>query len=388
MLSFPPSGLRFRRGHYFHNILVFLAQCEKLHPLSLIAGVFLAICAAGMLWPAYGATASIIAIAAMGTEAAIIVRTWFTFSSPSPFNGPFFAFAIGHVPATALIVLVPLSPGVLLTIHVFVQAGLLGAMVWASAIEPFRVTLRSTEMFSDKINGECRVLVISDLHLDRFGRREEKTLEIARQFTPHLIAMPGDFTNLSFVGDALTRIQTREFVRELCKTAPVFAALGTPEVDAKWWISSILQDTCARLLHNESENVRINGNDFHVMGVTFQGTGEEQVEQLKKLATQNPGLPSMLLLHSPDLFEAAASAGVDLYIAGHTHGGQVRFPPLGAIYTASHFGNKYAHGTFNIKDMTMVVSRGIGLEGAGAPRLRFCCPPEVVGISIKGRLTH
>ncbi len=383
MIFFPPSGIKFRKGHLFHNILVVLAQCEKLHPLLLLCGVFVALAVIGLAWPVHGEIAVMISIAAMGVEAAIILRTWFTLSSPSPFNGPFFAFAIGHVPGTALPCLLPIGPAAMLFVHVFIQGALFAAMAWASAIEPFRVTLRREEMFSEKVQVECRILIISDLHLDRVGGREQKILELAREYKPHVIAMPGDFTNLSFVGDHETMQQTSLFIKELCNMAPVYASLGTPEVDPHWWISSIMQGTCARLLDNQAVETRIDGTDVYIMGVTFQESEEKQVERLKRLAAKNSGRISMLLFHSPDLVESVPKFGIDLYIAGHTHGGQVRFPPLGAIYTASRFGNKYAHGKFNIKKTTMVVSRGIGLEGAGAPRLRFCCPPEVVGVTIR-----
>jgi predicted MPP superfamily phosphohydrolase len=95
------------------------------------------------------------------------------------------------------------------------------------------------------------------------------------------------------------------------------------------------------------------------------------------------GQPSFLLYHKPDMVEDAARLGVSLYVAGHTHGGQIRLPLYGALYTASRYGRKYAGGTYKVGPTTMVVSRGVGLEGAGAPRMRFLCPPEVVGIELE-----
>ena len=92
----------------------------------------------------------------------------------------------------------------------------------------------------------------------------------------------------------------------------------------------------------------------------------------------------MLLYHTPDLILEATERGVDLVLSGHTHGGQVRLPGLGAVVTFSSFGRRYAAGLFNEAGTRMVVSRGIGLEGGAAPRVRFLCRPEIVSIDMVG----
>jgi predicted MPP superfamily phosphohydrolase len=92
---------------------------------------------------------------------------------------------------------------------------------------------------------------------------------------------------------------------------------------------------------------------------------------------------SLLLYHSPDLAEAAAEAGVDLYLAGHTHGGQVRLPFYGAIITMSAYGKRFEAGQYRVGATTLYVSRGIGMEGLRLPRVRFLCPPEIVVIDLE-----
>jgi predicted MPP superfamily phosphohydrolase len=81
---------------------------------------------------------------------------------------------------------------------------------------------------------------------------------------------------------------------------------------------------------------------------------------------------------------AAVEAGVDLYLAGHTHGGQLRLPFFGAIVTASIYGKRYEMGAYRQGDTLLYVSRGVGMEGKGAPRARFLCPPEVVLCTLMG----
>ena len=92
----------------------------------------------------------------------------------------------------------------------------------------------------------------------------------------------------------------------------------------------------------------------------------------------------MLLYHTPDLMPQASDLGVDLYLAGHTHGGQWRLPGFGALLTSSIHWKRYESGLYREGDTRLYVSRGLGMEGFGTPRARFFCPPEVVEILLTG----
>jgi predicted MPP superfamily phosphohydrolase len=114
-----------------------------------------------------------------------------------------------------------------------------------------------------------------------------------------------------------------------------------------------------------------------VLGVTIDHGIEQQV--LQDLAGQVPtDAYSLLLYHTPDLIESASAAQINLYLAGHTHGGQVRLPFYGAIITASRHHKQYEMGAYTVGETFLYVSRGLGMEGYGMPRLRFLCPPELV----------
>jgi hypothetical protein len=75
---------------------------------------------------------------------------------------------------------------------------------------------------------------------------------------------------------------------------------------------------------------------------------------------------------------------VDLYLCGHTHGGQVRMPWYGAVLTSSSLGKRYEMGEYVEQNTRLYISRGIGLEGLSAPRLRLLCPPEIVLWELSG----
>ena len=87
----------------------------------------------------------------------------------------------------------------------------------------------------------------------------------------------------------------------------------------------------------------------------------------------------IVLAHSPDQIAWAQSADVDLMLAGHTHGGQIRLPLLGPIFVPSRWGVHYASGLFHAAPTTMHVSRGVSAEFP----VRVGCPPELAHLVLR-----
>jgi predicted MPP superfamily phosphohydrolase len=110
-------------------------------------------------------------------------------------------------------------------------------------------------------------------------------------------------------------------------------------------------------------------------------TDAARLAQLVKDAPDNA--PQVLLYHSPELMPQAITHHIDLYLCGHTHGGQVRLPFIGPILTSSQLGRKFVMGLYRHGRTHLYVSRGVGLEGLSAPRVRFMCPPEITLVTIR-----
>jgi predicted MPP superfamily phosphohydrolase len=87
----------------------------------------------------------------------------------------------------------------------------------------------------------------------------------------------------------------------------------------------------------------------------------------------------LLLSHAPDPLPRARENGVDLMLAGHNHGGQVRLPLIGPVYSPSRYGVRYASGTFHRPPTLLHVSRGLSAERP----LRWNCPPEATKIVLR-----
>src|SRR4029079_9982343 len=108
------------------------------------------------------------------------------------------------------------------------------------------------------------------------------------------------------------------------------------------------------------------------------GIAVESERLLPQLLRAVPaGVFSIFLYHAPYLIADVSGHGVDLYCAGHTHGGQVALPVYGALVTFSKFGKRYEAGRYSVGSTTLYVNRGIGMVGGPAPRVRFCARPEV-----------
>ena len=125
---------------------------------------------------------------------------------------------------------------------------------------------------------------------------------------------------------------------------------------------------------------------LYVAGVDDPGRGQNwtkrnlHIEELEALGRDLPeDGPVLLLVHRPEAFPQAARVGFPLVLAGHTHGGQVVFPFVGAPRVPSRYGQKYLHGLVKTPHTQVFITRGLGTV---TPPLRFCCRPEITLITI------
>jgi predicted MPP superfamily phosphohydrolase len=165
----------------------------------------------------------------------------------------------------------------------------------------------------------------------------------------------------------------------------VYATWGTIEVDLPDLLRPVLEELGIVILQDEAVEVPAGDGRLWLMGPSCSRDLEVDGAMLRTLLADAPTHACTLLLyHTPDLMPQASALGVDLYLAGHTHGGQWRLPGLGAILTSSVYWKRYEAGHYHQGDTHLYVSRGLGMEGFGTPRARFFCPPEVVEITITG----
>ncbi len=295
------------------------------------------------------------------------------------------------VPLRAIITIVPallpLSPlwtATVVEISNFALTGYILDSLWG---EPFRLGLTKLTLKSSKLKGAppLRVLHLSDFHIERTTLREEKILKWIGELRPDLIVYTGDLLNFSYLDDEQARADCVQLLSQIHAPLGVYAVPGTPVIDTPEIQAAIYsQVPHIRLLKNET--IAVEGYpQVQIVGLTCTHDPLLDAPKFDRVqAAVPPGKFTLLLYHSPDLMPEASRAGIDLYLCGHTHGGQVRLPLLGAIVTSSKYGKRYEMGRYQAGSTTLYVSRGIGLEGKGAPRMRFLCPPEIELFELRG----
>jgi predicted MPP superfamily phosphohydrolase len=255
-------------------------------------------------------------------------------------------------------------------------------VIYSFWLEPQHLTLTEQRLFSDKLKftRPLRLIHLGDLHIERLTDRENKMQKLIEETKPDLILFSGDVLNLSFLKDPQALEVARHIIGKWQAPLGVYLVSGSPAVDLPQIFPQLVKDLPVRWLQDEVVTISYEGSEIELVGLSCTHDPLVDSTRLQRLVNPDPedGNFRILLYHSPDMAPEAAKQAIDLQLSGHTHGGQVRLPLYGAIYTASLTGKRYESGRQQIGEMTLYVTRGIGMEGAAAPRLRFLCPPEVI----------
>ena len=261
-------------------------------------------------------------------------------------------------------------------------------VIYGFWIEPHRLHVTRQSLRSPKLppGTRLRVLHLSDLHIERISPRERQLNRLLRELAPDLVLFTGDFLSLSSVYDPKSWADARAIVKDWQAPLGVYVSAGSPPVDPPEVLARLLEDMPnLRCLHGERVSVARDALQIDLLGLDCSHKPHVDGPRLAALlAAGSPERFTLLMYHSPDLAPEASELGVDLMLSGHTHGGQVRLPLFGAFYTSSLYGKRFEAGRYTLGNTTLYVSRGIGLEGKGAPRVRFLCSPEIVLWEISG----
>jgi predicted MPP superfamily phosphohydrolase len=228
-----------------------------------------------------------------------------------------------------------------------------------------------------------RIVFVSDLHLgshsDDLARLRALMAEL-QLLEPDLVLHGGDFMNMQPIGGG--RIPPHIVASILGQlTGPLgqFAVLGNHD-----YLYDGEEVSCALRKHNisvlEDECVTIGFHDrsFDIAGIPDARARRRAAVQL--LSNLQPHRPTIVLAHDPVWF-ADVPSGPHLTLAGHTHGGQIKFPIFGILRNASQAPLRWSYGLVVEKQSHMYVTSGIGTSGIP---LRLNVPPEAVVIDLNG----
>lgn len=245
--------------------------------------------------------------------------------------------------------------------------------VYARFVEPYWLDVSYVQLAWARWHGEpLRIVQLSDMHSDPVARLEERLPEVVRSKHPDLIVFTGDAINSLAGLDNFKHCMT-----ELARIAPTVAVRGN--WDVWYWASAdLFGGTGVQEVANSSVAMPVRGNNVWIAGLSV---GKEKA--LPELMKSAPSDSLRILLHHyPDQLLEASRLGVDLYLGGHTHGGQIALPFYGAVVTLSRFGKRFEAGMYREGETLAYINRGIGMEGGSAPRMRFFARPEVTVIDV------
>lgn len=295
--------------------------------------------------------------------------------------------AISSVRALLLVSLSILSLPWWLALIILIPLSLL--VFYSTWIEPFRLGVTHEKYGTSKWSPDApplRLLQIGDIHVEYISPRERHLNRLIEELKPDLIVFTGDFVNLSNTHDPESEKAIREIISQWKAPLGVYCVSGTPLVEPMERVKAFVKDLDnLKLLPNQWITINTPGGALNILGLVVTHDMKRDRDLLKKMMLTAPknGL-HLLLMHPPDIAPEANDAGIDLYLCGHTHGGQIRLPLIGALFSSSHLGNRFIMGRYELGTTTLYTSRGVGLEGLGAPRARFLCPPEIVLWEISG----
>ena len=269
-----------------------------------------------------------------------------------------------------------------------------GVTAWGMIVEPRRIEItrrRATISDLDPALDGLRIVQLSDLHHGPFVSLTylRHAIELANAEKPDLVMLTGDYVLRS-------PIYLRAIIdafRDLTPSIGVVATMGNHD----WWEDGPLTqrafkrtgipllDNDRRVITPDRKLVVMRGRGVQIdRGLCIAGVGDlwtDRQDYDSALAGVPSSLPTLLMSHNPDVAEeptflAARRDGmrVDMMFSGHTHGGQIAFPVIGAPIVPSRYGQKYLNGIVQGPACPVHMSRGLGLTGVP---LRLSVRPEI-----------
>lgn len=259
----------------------------------------------------------------------------------------------------------------------FVISILLGFSVlfWSWGIEPHLLIVKKYDIKDSNLNG-IKIVFAGDFHLKPSDdERLDKIISKINRQKPDIVLLGGDFVKGHKLKSSMPLEKIAQILGSKIK-APVYSVIGNHD----FWLYKnaaveILQQNGIKVLNNKNTMLQINNNILYLAGVEDETTQQPDVRK----ALQNTGTPVILISHSPDVFPDVPS-NVNLTVAGHTHGGQVKIPFLGAIIVPSKYKTKYASGFIEENGKKLIVTQGLGTS---ILPIKFNCFPEIVVIEFK-----
>ena len=235
-----------------------------------------------------------------------------------------------------------------------------------------------------------KIAQLSDIHIGDFMPREEvrRAVNIANGLKPDLAVVTGDFVSNEFdpLGDCIDELA------RLSSPLGTWGCNGNHEIyaNAEASAQALFQQHGMKLLRQENVQLDWHGQKLNLIGVDYQrdhmtrGPAGPMLQDIEPLISRDH--PNILLSHNPNSFHRAAEMGIELSLAGHTHGGQVKVEIVDHSFSPARLITDFVAGLYQLpmgetgKKAALYVNRGLGTFGVP---LRLGVLPEITLLTLR-----
>lgn len=244
----------------------------------------------------------------------------------------------------------------------------------------YRLRVNHSSFKSTKLNDHTslKVLLLSDLHFRKHTPQKllDQIIEVTHQEKPDLICFTGDLLNKNMVHKMNDNDHRKLhlFLSSLEATYAKLAVYGNHDYEDSTTTKSVeghLNKANFTILRNQSLTINTNSNSINCIGLDSEDDGTLLIEP--SFATIDPKQLNIVLEHTPDTFDKINTYPFDIMLAGHSHGGQVRLPIIGAIIH-NHYAKQYDLGHYHQNGHHLLVTSGLGTTGI---HVRLFNPPAI-----------
>ena len=288
---------------------------------------------------------------------------------------------------------------------IYILIGLIVLLIFIVAIiyhDTHNFAVRNYEITTDKVEGDYKFVLLSDLHGYVFGKDNAKLVGAIDSINPDAILVGGDMFTAHKKNGKIPYEIGFDLIANLAGKYQIYYGNGNHERKIKTFTEEYgnLYDRYRNRLSKlgvvflENNSVEIEGKNIRISGLDlnleyFRKIIKKKMEPgtidrlLGSLKGSDKKIFQVLIAHNPQYFKEYVNWGADLSVSGHVHGGIIRLPILGGVISPSiALFPKYDGGKFEEGDKTMILSRGLGTHTI---HVRFLNPGEVCVINIHGK---
>lgn len=270
---------------------------------------------------------------------------------------------------------------------IFVAIIAWAVIAYGSFFEPRRIAINEQSItISEQPTDTLIAAVISDSHVGPYKKADyiRSVIEHIVEIRPNIVLFAGDF-----VFDDTEQVHELAPLKDISLVYPIYAVLGNHDynlVSAQDDEDSVRSQDIAETLESygihilNNEGLLVPGHGVWLAGIEDVWTRRARIGDAL-FSRPVPTPPTLLLSHNPDaVLLMRPSQQIDLVIAGHTHGGQIRLPLIGPVpEIPNELGRQFDEGLFTIEGTQLFITSGIGESG---PRARLFNPPEIAVVQI------